>query len=439
MGDKKENFDTQRIHAGYHSEEHNYAVSVPIYQTAAFDLGDLDRARRLWTGNEKGGIYSRISNPTTVVLQERLAALDNGVAALGVGSGMAAITYILLALAEGGGNIVSGSSLYGAAQEALAHFFPRFGITTKFVKNRDDVSEYESLIDEKTRVIYLESISNPNAEIYDFEAIAEIAHKHGIPVVVDNTVATPYLFDSFKHGADFTVYSTTKGISGHGNAISGVIVEKGDFQYSKEKFPQFYEKSYKMRDLDGHLRSPIELAPKNPVIASISAFHLEFMGATLSPFNAYLVLQGLSTISERLTKQMATTHKLVEYLENHPHVEWIRHPHAKQSRYAKLAEKYFPKGAGSVFSFGFNGTKEQMNTFIKSLQIFSYHVNIGDVRSLIVNSPQTTHAELNPELHELANIPDNLLRVSVGLEDANDLINDLDNAFTKAFNETIKE
>lgn len=433
MGNKKYHFDTKRIHAGYASEDHFHAVNTPIYQTAAFDLGDIDRARRLWTGSESGDIYTRVGNPTVGVLEQRIAALDGGAAAIGVASGMAAITYAILLLGEGGGNIISASSLYGAAQESLTNFFPKFGITTKFVKNRTDVSEYEALIDENTKAIYLESISNPNIEVYDFEAIAKVAHKHGVPVVVDNTIATPYLFRPFEHGADIIVYSATKGISGHGNTIAGIVVEKGDFTYSKERFPQFHTKSYKMRDLQGNPRTPLENAPNAPFVASLRTFYLEFIGATLSAFDAFLVLQGLNTLSERLSKQVNTTKRLVGYLENKKEVEWVRHPFAKESKFKELADKYFPNGAGAVFSFGFGGTREQFKTFIESLEVISYHVNIGDVRTLIANPPETTHSELEPKLHELAGIPDNLVRISVGLEDIDDLIWDLEQAFEKAF------
>lgn len=433
MKNQNYHFETKRIHSGYDSGEHANAVSVPIYQTAAYDLGDIDRARRLWTGAEDGGIYSRVGNPTVGILEKRICDLDGGSAAIGLASGMAAITYTILFLGEGGGNIISGSSLYGAAQESLTHFFPKFGVETKFVKNRNDIQEYESLIDENTRAIYLETISNPNIEVYDFEAIAQVAHKHGIPLVVDNTVATPYLFRPFEHGADIIVYSATKGLSGHGNVIAGLVVEKGDFKYDKERFPQFHEKSYKMRDLNGNLRSPVEFAPSFPLIAALRVFYLEFIGATLGAFDAYLVLQGLSTIAERLDKQIATTQKIVKYLEAKEEVTWVRHPFAQGNPYKALAEKYFPKGAGAVLSFGFGGTREQLREFISALDIFSYHVNIGDVRSLIANSPETTHAELLPELHELAGIPDNLVRISVGLENAEDLIEDLEQAFEKVF------
>lgn len=433
MSNKKRQFETNRIHAGYNSSEHLNSVNVPIYQTAAFDLEDIDRARRLWTGAEAGGIYSRVGNPTVGVLEERIRDLDGGSAAIALSSGMAAITYTILLLAERGGNIVSSSSLYGAAQETLTHFLPKFGVKTKFVKNRDDINEYESLIDDNTRAIYLETISNPNIEIYDFEALAETAHRHGIPLVVDNTIATPYLFRPSEHGADIIIYSATKGLTGHGNVIAGIVVEKGDFKYDRKRFPQLHEKSYKMRDLNGNPRTPVEFAPDFPVIAALRIFYLEFIGAALSAFDAYLAIQGLSTIVERLDKQIATTKKLVKYLENRKEVAWVKYPSAEGNPYKELADKYFPRGAGAVFSFGFNGTRDQLKKFIDSLEVFSYHVNIGDVRSLIANPPETTHAELEPELHKLAGIPCNLLRISVGLENADDLIEDLNNAFEKAF------
>lgn len=433
MSNNNYRFETKRIHSGYSSKDHFNSVNVPIYQTAAFDLYDIDRARRLWTGAESGGIYSRVGNPTAAILEERVRDLDGGSAAVALSSGMAAISYTALLLGEGGGNIISASSLYGAAQESLTHFFPKFGITTKFVKNRSDIKEYESLIDDNTKAIYLETISNPNIEIYDFEAIADVAHKHGIPLVVDNTIATPYLFRPFEHGADIIVYSATKGLTGHGNVVAGLVVEKGGFEYSKERFPQFHEKSYKMRDLNGTPRTPLEFAPDFPFIASLKIFYLEFIGAALSSFDAYLALQGLSTLAERLDKQVATTKKLVEYLEDKKEVEWVRHPFAKGNPYKEWADKYFPKGAGAVFSFGFAGTREQFKKFIESLEVFSYHVNIGDVRSLIANPPETTHSELEPQLHKLAGIEKNLVRISVGLENADDLIEDLNNAFEKAF------
>ena len=426
-------FSAKAIRAGYDSSEHFNSVNPPIYQTASFDLQDIDRTRRLWTGAEAGGIYSRVGNPTGAILESRIAELDGGKAAVALSSGMAAITYTLLLLGQGGGNIVAGSSLYGAAQLDLAEFLPKYGIETKFVKDRTNPEDYGELIDENTKAVYLESISNPNIELYDIDAIAKIAHAHGVPVVVDNTVATPYLYRPFEHGADIIVYSATKEINGHGNVIAGLVVEKGDFPFDEKKYPQFYEKSWKMRDLQDNKRSAVEFIPGAPVIAALKIFFTEFFGGALGSFESYLVLQGLSTLSVRLDKKISTVKKVVEFLESRDEVEFVRHPFAKGSEFKALADRDFPKGPGALLSFGFKGTREQEGIFIKSLKNFSYHVNIGDVRSLITNPPENTHTELDPELRNLAGVPDNLIRLSIGLEDPEDLINDLTQAFEKAF------
>ena len=426
-------FSTNAIRAGYNSEDHFHSVNPPIYQTASFDLVDIDRTRRLWTGAEAGGIYSRVGNPTGAILEERFAKLEGGSMAVALSSGMAAITYTLLLLVQNGGNIVAGSSLYGAAQLALLKFLPKYGITTRFVEDRNNPAAYEALIDENTKAVYVESISNPNIELYDIDAIAELAHKHNVPVVVDNTVATPYLYKPFEHGADITVYSATKEINGHGNTIAGLVVEKGDFKFEEKRFPQFYEKEWKMRDLNDVPRSALEFAPSFPVIALLKIFYTEFFGGALGSFESFLVLQGLSTLTVRLDKKIETTKKIVEFLESREEVEFVRHPYAKESKYKELADRDFPKGPGALLSFGFKGTREQEGIFIKSLKNFSYHVNIGDVRSLITNPPENTHTELEPKVHELADIPKNLIRLSIGLEDAEDLIEDLKQAFEKAF------
>lgn len=434
MSENNYSFETNRIHAGYIPGDHNDSVNVPIYQTASFNFEDIDRAQRLLRGVEIAAVYTRVTNPTVAALEERLRALDGGAAAIAFASGMAAITNTLLALAEGGGNIIYTSSLYGGTQEALVNFLTRFGVATRPVVARHDPAAYEALIDGNTRAIYLETFSNPNGEIYDVEAIAEAAHRHGVPLVVDNTVATPYLFHPFEHGADVAVYSLTKSLSGHGNLIGGAVVEKGGFHYDPSRFPQFYAKSYKIRDIDGNSRSPIDFSADFPVVIALRMFYLEFLGAALGPFDAYLALQGLSTLVERIDKQVATTQKLVKFLEGRPEVAWVRHPSAAGSSYKALAEKYFPQGTPSLFSFGFNGSRDQLKAFFNALKLFSYHVNLGDVRSLIVNSPETTHGEFTPELLEQADIPSNLVRISVGLESADDLISDLAQAFDAAFN-----
>ena len=426
-------FDTLRIRAGYKSADHNYAVNVPIYQTASFDLGSLDRAKALWSFEEAAGIYTRVGNPTVTVLEERIAALDGAHSALALASGMAAISYTILALTEGGGNIVAPRQLYGGSEDSFSHFFPRFGANIKFVKDRFDIASFEAEIDENTRGIYVETISNPNAELYDIEALAELAHRHGIPLVVDNTVATPYLFNPIEHGANIVVYSATKAIGGHGNTILGLILESGKFTYSREKFPQFYADSYKIKDRDGNRRTPYDIDPKGPLLIHLRAFYLQFIGAAVSPFDAFLVLQGLDTISERVEKQVRNAEKLVKYLETRKEVLWVKHATADASPFKDLASRYFPKGAGNLLSFGFSGSEEQLDEFIRHLKYFSYHVNIGDVRSLIVNSPKTTHAELDGDHLQAAGIDVNTVRISAGLESADDLIADLEEAFNHVF------
>ena len=432
-------FDTLRIRAGYDSADNNYSVNVPIYQTAAFDLGSIDRAQSLWAMDELAPIYTRVANPTVATLEARLAALDNAHGALALASGMTAISYTIIALTEGGGNIVAPHSLYGGSEDALTNFYPKFGANIKFVEDRFDINSYEKEIDEKTRGIYVESISNPNAELYDIEALAELAHRHNIPLIVDNTVATPYLFNPFEHGADIIVYSLTKAISGHGNTIAGAVLESGKFKYKEELFPQFYKKSHKIRNRAGESRSAYDIDPDGAFLIYLRAFYLEFIGAALSPFNAYLVIQGIDTLSERVAKQTRNAEKLVKYLSTKDEVKWVKYPTAEGSQFEVLAKKYFKKGSGYLFTFGFGGTEEELGAFLGHLKYFSYHVNIGDVRSLIVNSPRTTHAELDAERLEKAGIDSNTVRISAGLENADDLIEDLEEAFDFVFGEKKEE
>lgn len=426
-------FDTLRIRAGYNSREHNYSVNVPIYQTAAFDLGSIDRADRLWTFEEENAIYTRIGNPTVTVLEERIKALSGAYGALALSSGMATISYTILALTEYGGNIIAPNSLYGGTEDSFSHFFPRFGANIKFVNNRFDISSYEKEIDENTRGIYVESISNPNCEVYDIQALSELAHQYHIPLIVDNTVATPYLLDPIKYGADIVIYSATKALGGHGNVIGGIIVDSGNFRYAENYFPQFYEKSYKLKDISGNCRSPYDIDQVSPFLIHLRAFYLEFIGASLSPFDAYLILQGLDTISERVSKQSENAAKIVDYLKNSGYVTWVKYTTVGNEKNSEQVKKYFDKGAGGILSFGFDGTDEELDRFIKQLQYFSYHVNIGDVRSLIVNCAKTTHAEMNSDHLSRAGISENTIRISAGLESAEDLISDLESAFSKLY------
>lgn len=426
-------FDTLRLQAGYDPKDHNYAVSPPIYQTTSYDFRDVEHAKALFGLRETGNLYTRIGNPTVGVLEQRVAALDNASGAIALSSGMAAISYTLLNIAEGGGRILTSPYLYGGSADSFKKVYPKFGISFDHAKNIENPEKLAEEIKPDTKAIYVESISNPSAVLLDIDRIAKVAHDHGIPLVVDNTVATPYLYNPINHGADIVIYSATKGLTGHGNVIAGLVLESGKFHWQPDKFPQFYEKHYTLRDMNENKRSFLEVFPETPFTGRIRFNYLNYFGAALSPFDAYLVLIGLETLSERIAKQVHNAKVLAEYLNNHEAVEWVRYPGLKDSPYLGLAERDFKKGAGGIFSFGFKGTSTQREAFLNAVELFHYHVNIGDSRSLIVNSPQTTHSELEPEEKKLADIPDNLIRISAGLEDVNDLISDLEQAFKKAF------
>ena len=435
MANENYKFDTLKVRGGYKPEDHNYSVAVPIYQTAAYDLGSPDRADNLFLGNEEGFLYTRVNNPTVDVLEKRVAALDGAVAGIALAAGMAAIAYTILNIAEGGGRILSSAYIYGAASDSFKKIYPKFGIYFDLSRNFENLVELEKEIKPDTKAIYVESISNPNGALVDIEALAELAHKHGIPLVVDNTFATPYLFNPIKHGADIVVYSATKALNGHGNVIAGLVLESGNFNWDSEKFPQFQEKHYTLRDEQDKPRSFAEKFTGFPFTTRIRLNYLNYLGASISPFDAYLILLGIETLSERIQKQVSNTIKVIEYLEKNEHVEWIKYPSLKTSPYYELSQKYFPRGTGSVLSFGFLGSLEKIKAFIETVNIFSYHANVGDARSLIINSPRTTHSELTPDEQNYAKIEPNLIRLSIGLEDPDDLIADLDQAFKQVFKE----
>ncbi|MFT8889708.1 MAG: aminotransferase class I/II-fold pyridoxal phosphate-dependent enzyme [Ethanoligenens sp.] len=426
-------FDTVKIRGGYRSEEHNHSVSVPIYQTAAFDLGGTDRADRLFSSEESGFIYSRLGNPTVAALEERVADLDGAAASIAVSSGMAAITYTFLNIAEGGGRILTTPRVYGGTFDSFQKIYPNFGIQVDTVEDADNPDAFDSAVRPDTKAVFLETISNPGATIPDLEKIAQIAHDHGIPLIVDNTVATPYLLRPIEYGADLIIYSATKAFSGHGNVIAGLIVESGKFNWKSGIFPQFEQPYFNLKDRNGRYRSFTEVFPDSPFTARIRAIYLNLFGASLSPFDAWLVLLGIETLSERVKKQVANTKEIIYFLEHNENVQWLSHPSAFGSPYRHLAQKYFPKGAGSILSFGLKGTEQQRNTFIESLKLFSYHTNIGDARSLVINSPKTTHSEMTPKQQKKAGIPPETIRLSIGLEDPADLISDLKQAIRQAF------
>ena len=430
MADREYGFDTLKILAGYDSADNKYSVSPPIYHTAAFDFRDTEHAENLFTYKEAGYLYTRVGNPTVTYFSERVKALEGAKNAVAVGSGMAAITYTLLNLAAKGGTILASPYLYGGTIDSFDRLFPEVGVKIKLTRSVLDPAELDKELAESDDVkgIYLESISNPNAYLPDIDAISKVAHKYGVPVVVDNTVATPYIYRPLEHGADIVVYSATKGLTGHGNIIAGLILDNGKLDYyTEDKYPQFYEPIVMLKG-----KSPKDVFPDNFFIFRAILVYLNLLGAALSPNDAYLGILGLETLSERVAKQSSNALKIAEYLESSPAVEWVRYPKLSSYKYKEVADKHLTRGGGGLLSFGIKGSKEQEALFLNNLKLFHYLVNLGDVRSLIVNSPDTTHSELTDEEKELADIPANLIRISVGLEDVNDLIKDLDQAFKAA-------
>lgn len=426
--------DTLCVRAGYAPGEHNNAVAVPIFQTAAFNAVDTARQKRVFAFEETAFGYARSANPNAAVLEKRVCALDGAVSAVATCSGMSAVTYALLNAAEGG-RILTTYSLYGGTVDSFKKVYPRHGVGVDLVENINDLEALERAVRPDTKAVFVESVSNPNAEVADLEGIAGVAHAHGIPLIVDNTIPTPYLEQPIRFGADVVVYSVTKALNGHGNAIGGLVLESGRFDWSAPKFPQFHEKLYTLRDRQGRERSVLEVFPQAPFVSRIRTLLLPFYGATLGAFEASLVLIGLETLSARLEKQTRNAERVIGFLENHPRVSWVKHPAAKDSPFHALAKKYLPRGAGGIFTFGVAGTEEQRDRFIDSLRLFSFHANIGDVRSLVTNSPRSTHRELSLNEQALAHLPPESIRLSIGLEDPCDLIADLSQALNRAFEE----
>ncbi|MBQ6633132.1 MAG: O-acetylhomoserine aminocarboxypropyltransferase/cysteine synthase [Ruminococcus sp.] len=422
------NFDIRKIRAGYDPLDNNLAVSPPIYQTTSYDFKNTEHAQNLFTYKEAGYLYTRVGNPTVTYFSERVKALDGAKNAVAVGSGMAAITYTLLNLASKGGTILASPYLYGGTIDAFDRLFPELGIKIKLTDAVLDPEKLEKELTDDVKAVYVESISNPNAYILDIDKISEVAHKHGVPVVVDNTLATPYLYRPLEHGADIVVYSATKALTGHGNIIAGVILDNGDMSlYTKERYPQFFEPIVMLKG-----KSTADIFPDNFFIFRATLVYLNLLGAALSPQDAYLGIIGLETLSERVAKQTKNAEAIVKYLESSPAVEWVRHPSAKDYKFKEVADRDLANGGGGVLAFGIKGTAEQEAEFLNNIKLFHYHVNLGDARSLIVDSPNTTHSELNDDEFKLADIPSNLIRISAGLEDARDLIDDLEQAFKAA-------
>ena len=413
-------FETLQLHAGQVVDATTKSRAVPIYQTTSFVFEDTQEGADLFALQKAGNIYTRITNPTTSAFEERIAALEGGVGALATASGMAALTYTILGLAHAGDHVVAASTIYGGTFNLLKETLPRYGITTTFV-DIDNLEEVEVAIRENTKLVLIETLGNPVINIPDIEKIAEIAHKHQIPLVADNTFATPYLINVFSHGVDISVHSATKFIGGHGTTIGGVIVDSGNFDWAASgKFPQFVNE-----DPSYHNLSYTRDVGVAAFIVAARVQLLRDMGAALSPFNSFLLLQGLETLSLRVERHVQNAEKIVDFLVNHPKVEKVNYPKLADSPYHALAEKYLPKGAGSIFTFHVKGGEAEARKVIDSLEIFSNLANVADAKSLVVHPATTTHAQLSDSDLEAAGVTKNQIRLSIGLENVDDLIEDL--------------
>lgn len=417
---RKYNFETLQLHAGQTVDPTTKSRAVPIYQTTSYVFEDAQEAEDLFGLKKTGNIYSRIGNPTVAVFEDRLAALEDGVGALATASGMAAITYTVLGLAHAGDHVVAATTLYGGTFNLLKETLPRYGITTTFV-DVDNLEEVEAAIQDNTKLVFIETLGNPLINIPDIEKVADIAHAHKLPLVADNTFGTPYLINIFSHGVDISVHSATKFIGGHGTTIAGVIVDSGKFDWEASgKFPQFVDE-----DPSYHNISYTRDIGAAAFITALRVQILRDTGAALSPFNAFLLLQGLETLSLRIERHVENTKKIVDFLENHPKVEKVNYPSLPSSPYYELAQKYLPKGAGSIFTFHVKGGQDEARQVIDHLEIFSDLANVADAKSLVVHPATTTHQQLSEEDLLACGVTRNQIRISVGLENADDLIEDL--------------
>lgn len=425
LNERDLHFETLQLHVGQESADPvTDARAVPIYATTSYVFHNSSYAEDRFALKDAGNIYGRLTNPTQDIFERRIAALEGGSAALAVASGAAAISYTIQALAKHGDNIVAAKTIYGGSYNLFAHTLPDYGIKTTFV-DPDEEDAFEKAVNKRTKAIYIESLGNPNSNIIDIEKIAAVAHKYNIPLVVDSTFATPYLLRPIEYGADIVVHSATKFIGGHGTAIGGVIIESGKFDWAESgKFPQFSKpnESY-------HGAVFTQAAPNAAFVTYIRATLLRDTGATVSPFHAFVFLQGLETLSLRVERHVENALKVVEFLANHPKVEKVNHPSLSDSKYNDLYEKYFKKGAGSIFTFEIKGGADEAKKFIDNLQIFSLLANVADVKSLVIHPASTTHSQLNDAELKEQGIKPNTIRLSVGTENIDDIIYDLQEAF----------
>lgn len=418
-------FETLQLHVGQEqADPATDSRAVPIYATTSYVFHNSAHAAARFGLSDAGNIYGRLTNSTQEAFEKRIAALEGGVAALAVASGAAAISYTIQALAQNGDHIVAQKTIYGGTFNLLAHTFPQFGISTTFV-NAHDLEELENAIQPNTKAVYLETLGNPNSDIPDIDAIAAIAHKHGLPLVIDNTFGTPYWIRPIEHGADIVVHSATKFIGGHGTTLGGVIVDSGKFDWKASgKYAPIADKNPSYHGI-----SFVDAVGPAAFVTYVRAILLRDTGASISPFAAFLLLQGTETLSLRLDRHAENTRKVVEYLANHPQEEHVNHPSLPDHPDHALYEKYFPNGGGSIFTFEIKGGQEEAHRFIDSLQVFSLLANVADVKSLVIHPATTTHSQLSPEELLDQGIKPNTIRLSIGTEHVNDIIYDLDQAF----------
>lgn len=418
-------FETLQLHVGQENPDPaTDARAVPIYATTSYIFHNCEHAAARFGLADAGNIYGRLTNSTQDVLESRVAALEGGVAALALASGAAAITYTLEALGQNGGHFVAQKTIYGGSYNLLAHTLPNFGITASFV-NIHDLAEVEAAIQDNTRAIYIETLGNPNSDIPDIDSLAELAHKHGLPLVVDNTFGTPYLIRPMEHGADIVVHSATKFLGGHGTTLGGIIVDSGKFDWAASgKYPAIAEPNPSY-----HGVSFVKAVGPAAFVTYIRAILLRDTGATISPFAAFLLLQGIETLSLRLERHAENTKRIVEFLVNHPKVDKVNHPSLENHPDHALYQKYFPNGGGSIFTFEIKGGIKEAHKFIDSLKIFSLLANVADAKSLVIHPATTTHSQLTEEELEDQGIKANTIRLSIGIEHIDDIIADLENGF----------
>ena len=418
-------FETKQLHTGQENPDSaTDARAVPIYQTTSYVFRNSEHAAARFGLTDAGNIYGRLTNPTQDVFEQRIAALEGGVAALAVASGAAAITYAIQNLAQAGDHIVSSKTIYGGSYNLLAHTLPEYGISTTFV-DPDEEGSFEKAIQENTKAIFIETLGNPNSNIIDIKKLSDIAHAHKIPLVIDNTFGTPYLIRPIEYGADIVVHSATKFIGGHGTSLGGVIIDSGKFDWEASgKFPSITEPNSSYHGI-----SFSKAVGAAAFVTKIRAILLRDTGAAISPFNAFLLIQGLETLSLRVERHVENTKKVVEYLKNHPKVEHVNHPSLPENGYKELYDKYFPNGGGSIFTFEVKGGEEEAKKFIDNLQLFSLLANVADAKSLVIHPASTTHSQLNEEELAEQGIKPNTVRLSIGLEHIDDILFDLEEAF----------